>query len=265
MYRLSYKKYGDYMKIVNDKVKTSDGFLLDVEIRIPDERIKKTIVMSHGLASCKEGSKKQLLKIANALCIDGYRVIQYDFRGHGRSSGTDLDVCLSALKIDLETIIDNYIKDDYYLFGFSIGGLATCDYLYYTNNKSVKKIVLIGPPLDPANGLVIRPNKLSHHAMDNVFDTTNFETKGYIYWKTNKFKLSKKFLEEFTLFDCKAIGTLSERTLLLQGKNDMVVNKEYNKKYSRQYNFKYKEFDASHSLYEKIDDVIIEIIKYYNN
>ena len=151
------------MKIINEKVKTSDNFELDVEIRIPDGKIKKTVVMSHGLTSYKEGRKNQLLQIANALCNDGFKVIQYDFRGHGKSSGTDLDVCPTSLKDDLDTIINNYIKDDgYYLFGFSFGGFATCEYLFYTNNKSVKKVVLIGPPLDPINSSLLNPKEFCH-------------------------------------------------------------------------------------------------------
>ena len=255
------------MKIINEKVKTSDNFELDVEIRIPDGKIKKTVVMSHGLTSYKEGRKNQLLQIANALCNDGFKVIQYDFRGHGKSSGTDLDVCPTSLKDDLDTIINNYIKDDgYYLFGFSFGGFATCEYLFYTNNKSVKKVVLIGPPLDPINSSLLNPKEFCQPEIQEAIDSGSLDKNGYAYWSSKNFRVSKRFLNECYEFDYKsAMKSLSGRTLLLQGKNDKNVDKDYNEKYSKEYDFKYIEFDASHSLWEKIDDAINEIIKYYNN
>lgn len=254
------------MNLVKDKITTPDNFELDVEIRIPDGKIKKTIVMSHGLTSYKEGRKNQLLEIANALCDNGFKVIQYDFRGHGKSSGIDLDVCPSSLKIDLETIINHYVaNEDYYLFGFSFGGFATCEYLFYTNNTSVKKVVLIGPPLDPINSSLLNPKEFCQPEIQEAIDSGNLERDGYAYWSSKNFRVSKKFLDECYSFDYKnAMKVLSGRTLLLQGKNDKNVDKDYNERYSREYNFKYIEFDASHSLWEKINDAIIEIIKYYN-
>ena len=254
------------MEIINTKVMTPDNFELDVEIRVPDGKIKKTVVMSHGLTSFKEGRKNQLLKIANALCNDGFKVIQYDFRGHGKSSGIDLDVNPASLKIDLETIINNFVNsDDYYLFGFSFGGFATCEYLFYTNNKTVKKVVLIGPPLDPINSSLLNPKEFCQPEIQKAIDTGSLEKDGYAYWSSKDFKVSKRFLEECYAFDYKnAMTYLSGRTLLLQGTNDKNVDRDYNKRYAEQYNFKYKEYDASHSLWEVIDEASKEIIKYYN-
>ena len=68
------------MKIKCDKIKTIDNFELDVEIRFPENQIKSTVVMCHGLTSSKHGRKEQLLKIANKLCENGFKVIQFDWR-----------------------------------------------------------------------------------------------------------------------------------------------------------------------------------------
>ena len=255
------------MKIINEKANTPDNYELDVEIRIPERKIKKTIIMSHGLTSYKEGRKNELLQIANALCNDGYKVIQYDFRGHGKSRGIDLDVYPTSLRIDLETIVNNYIQnEDYYLFGFSFGGFATCEYLFYTNNTSVQKVVLIGPPLDPINSSLLNPKEFCQPEIQEAINSGSLEKDGYAYWKSKDFKVSKRFLNECYEFDYKsAMKSLSGRTLLLQGKNDKNVDKDFNEKYAKEYDFKYIEFDASHSLWEKIDDAIKEILNYYNN
>lgn len=97
-------------KIIYEKVKTDDGFLLDVKIRVPDKNPKKTIVMCHGMTSTKQCRRNQLLKLANRLWEDDYKVIQFDFIGHGDSSGKDLDVSLSSFNKDLTTIINKYCK-----------------------------------------------------------------------------------------------------------------------------------------------------------
>ena len=54
--------------------------------------------MCHGLTSSKEGRRNQLKTIAEKLCNDGYKVIQFDWRGHGKSSGTDIDVNLTGFQ-----------------------------------------------------------------------------------------------------------------------------------------------------------------------
>ena len=61
-----------------------------------------------------------------------------------------------------------------------------------------------------------------------------------------------------------AMTYLSGRTLLLQGTNDKNVDRDYNKRYAEEYNLRYKEYNASHSLWEVIDEVSKEIIKYYD-
>lgn len=253
------------MSISKTKVKTLDDFELDVKILTPEQEIKKTVIMSHGLTSSMDGRRGQLLKIAETLCSNGYKVIQYDFRGHGKSSGVDLDVSPNSLFTDLKTIVDNFVDGDYYLFGFSFGGFATCEYLYYTKNTSVKKVALIGPPLDPINSSLLNPKEFCQPEVQAAIDSGSLEKDGYAYWSSKDFKVSKKFLDECYDFDYKdAIACLSGRTLLLQGTNDKNVDRDYNKKYAEEYNLEYKEYDAPHSLWEVIDEVAETIVDFYD-
>lgn len=254
------------MSTTETTIKTADNFELNVLISAPEGNAKKTVVMCHGLTSYKEGRRGQLTTVAKALCDDGYKVIQFDFRGHGKSSGTDLDVRPTTLEEDLKTVIDNFVKDeDYYLFGFSFGGFTVCKYLYDTKNTSVKKVALIGPPLDPINSSLLNPKEFCYPEIHEAIISGSLEKDGYAYWSSKDFRVSKKFIEECREFNFKeAITCLVGRTLLLQGTNDKNVDRDYNKRFAEEYNIEYKEYDASHSLWEVIDEAAKEIVEFYN-
>ena len=240
------------MKIVNEKVKTIDKFNLDVIVRIPDRQIKKTIIMCHGLTSDKNGRKNQLLKIAAKLCNAGHKVIQFDWRGHGKSSGEDLDVCLTSFDIDLTTIVNKYINEDeqFYMFGFSFGGFSINQYLFKNQNTSIKKVVLIGPPLSPIYSSLLNKNEFCYQEIHEAQENGTLESNGYVYWKSKNFKVSKKFLDECYNYDYRsALKYLYNRTLLLQGTNDRNVEKHFNEMFAKEYNLIYKEYEASHSLW----------------
>ena len=44
----------------------------------------------------------------------------------------------------------------------------------------------------------------------------------------------------------------------------LVAKGNYNKKYAKEYNLEYKEYDASHSLWEVIDEVAQTIVDFYD-
>ena len=252
--------------IFHDKVKTNDGFELDVEIKTPDN-YKKTVVMSHGMTSNKEGRKGQLTKIANALFENGYRVIQFDYRGHGKSSGKDLDVCPTSYFTDLKTIIDTYVnEDEYYIFGFSFGGFSVNQYLYKTKDARVKKVALIGPALDPINSSLYNANEFCYPEIHEAEMDGSLENNGYAYWASKDWKVSKRLIDECKDYNYReAISYLPKDTLILQGSLDKNVDYTYNKKFAEEFGFKYKEFEASHSLSEVIDDVVGELIPFYGS
>ena len=253
-------------KVVYERVKTDDGFELDVEIRNPGVEPKKTVVMCHGLTSTKQCRRKQLFKLANRLWEDDYRVIQFDFRGHGDSSGSDIDVSLTSFHKDLTTIINKYCdNDDFFLFGFSNGGLAVSQYLYLNKNTSVKKVVLIAPPLNPIESSFLNPNTICYEDLHKAYVDGSLEKNGYVFWNKKNWTFSKQFLDECHSYNYKeAMKYLSGRSFILQGLNDKNVDYTYNEKYAKEYNMKYKSYEACHSLYEVIDDAIQDIIDFYN-
>jgi len=84
--------------------------------------------------------------VANLLTAEGYRVITYDRRGHGRSSLGHDGFTLTSLGLDLRTIIDSYAIADATLVGHSLGGVAAL--MFVTDHApaasaSISNLVLV--------------------------------------------------------------------------------------------------------------------------
>ena len=250
-----------------EKVKTNDNFELDVEIRIPGVKPKKTVVMCHGLTSSKQCRRKQLFKLANRLWENDYKVIQFDFRGHGDSSGCDLDVSLSSFQKDLTTIIDKYINKDeeFYMFGFSNGALAINRYIYLTNDSRIKKVAFIGAPLDPINSSFLNPNTIFYKDTYEAMQNGSLEKNGYVELKSKNWRVSKKFLDECYNYDYNtAISYLENKAFLLHGKDDTRVDINFNREFAKKYNIRFKEYNANHSLFETLEDAMQDIVSYFD-
>lgn len=136
-----------------------------------------------------------------------------------------------------------------------------------SNRKYIcKKIALIGPPLNPIYSSLLNTNEFCYQEIYDAMQDGSLNKNGYAYWESKDWKVSKKFLEQCYEYDYRrAISYLSNRTLLLQGKKDKNVDKNFNEMYAKEYNFKYKEYDASHSLWEVIDVVAEEIVNFFNS
>ncbi len=157
-------------------------------------------------------------------------------------------------------------KEDFYLFGFSFGGLAVNQYLYLNEDNKVKKVVLIGPLLNPIERSLLNSKTICYADLHRAFEDENIDKKEYVLWIMKNWKFSKKFLAECHKYNYKeAMKYLSSRTFLLQEINDKNVDYAYNEKYTKEYNLKYKKYDAGHSLFEVIDEAIQDIIDFYND
>ncbi|MEI7689978.1 MAG: alpha/beta fold hydrolase [Candidatus Saccharibacteria bacterium] len=253
------------MIIENKFIKTPDGFNIYTEIRTPENGYKQTIVMLHGLTGTIDGGHQQLLQLANTLCDNGFRVIRFNWRGHEKSSGIDLDVCPTSFQTDLNCVISSECQNiTYDLFGFSFGGFAVSQYLC-TTKDTIDKIVLWGPALDPIGSSFRNPKEFCYQEIFEAEQNGSLEKDGYVLWKSKNWKISKDFIDQCDECDYKkALQQLSKRTLVIQGKNDRNVDYEFNKKYASEYGFDYIELDASHSLYEKIDEAIENTLKFFN-
>ena len=252
----------------NEKVRTIDGFVLDVIEHHPEVHNKKLIIMCHGLTGCKQGivqTDTHLMELADKLCEKGFQVIQFDWRGHGKSSGADLDVSCESFLIDLDTIVQRYKQaNELYFWGWSIGGFAITQYLL-EKGFGIDKAVLWSPVLDPCGSFVY--NKNSNAFYRNIVDTTkdgSLYEKGFALWPAKNFKMSQKFLAGLRKFDfLRAISRLPKQTLIIVGNNDVLVDKSYAENYAREFDFEVQHLDANHALMEKMPDAIRMTIDYF--
>lgn len=252
------------MKITTKTLTTKDRFELDVVVFDPNLEAEKVLVMCHGLTSEKDGRNLQLLYLAEAMVEQGFRVVRFDFRGHGKSSGTDLDINIESLVTDLDCVIQGERKQlPIYLFGFSFGGFTVSEYLQRTH-LDVQKVVFWSPALDPNNSSFENNKAFCYQEIFDAKLNGSLERDGYVLWKSKGFRVSKSFVEEVKDYNFRrALESLPKQTFILQGRNDRNVDKDYNEKYAKEYNLKYKEYEASHSLNEQIDEAINDTVEYF--
>jgi pimeloyl-ACP methyl ester carboxylesterase len=103
------------------------------------------VVYVHGFGSDRTGSKA--VSLAESCARRGWSYAAFDFRGHGRSSGTMLDLRASGLQSDLGAIRE-YLAEEgikiLYLVGSSMGGFASSWYALH-HPESVPAVVLLAP------------------------------------------------------------------------------------------------------------------------
>jgi pimeloyl-ACP methyl ester carboxylesterase len=110
------------------------------------------VLFVHGFGSTRQGEKAQALEAACAR--RGWTFAAFDFRGHGASSGTLLELRGSGLLADLDAVQAHLAQRGIRrlgLVGSSMGGWATA---WYTlrHPEVVAACVLIAPALDFVRG-----------------------------------------------------------------------------------------------------------------
>lgn len=109
-------------------VMTSDGVALSVSDLYPKSAVTHTVVLLHGLCLTRQSWYRPAQRLRRR---DGVRVIQYDHRGHGRSSGAPLHTYTpERLAQDLaEVLTALQVSEPVTLAGHSMGGIAALSYL----------------------------------------------------------------------------------------------------------------------------------------
>ncbi len=109
------------------------------------DKIRGTFLITHGLAEHSECYHH----VAKELSEDGWKVLAWDLRGHGRSEGKRGYVKDFALYIeDLTHLIDKVVKRDgnLVMFGHSMGGLISIRYIE-SQEPDVAALCLSSPAL----------------------------------------------------------------------------------------------------------------------
>ncbi|WP_231911690.1 alpha/beta hydrolase [Chlamydia serpentis] len=110
-----------------------------------------TVVLLHGLASDKIGSKRSHVKLAHALTQLGIAALRVDLLGHGDCEGQLTDFSLEDYKVSTREIIEyahslpHLDRENLAIFGSSLG--ATLTLLTLPSIDKIKAIALWAPTI----------------------------------------------------------------------------------------------------------------------
>lgn len=251
--------------IDNKYLLNSNNEKIFVETYIPD-KIKATIFFCHGITGCRKGRTMEdsyFQDLAKKLMNSNFKVVLFDFSGHGESEGHDYDVTLSKSVDELNIVFKSEaIKELPVKFlAFSYGAIVLCQFLKQNENINPQKIVLYSPCLYPNDSCFLNKDSIFGKDIVNGFNSNN----KYIIIGAKNFKFGIKMINECSNITPNYFERFSDKILVLSGTNDLILNKQYNDDFCKLNNISHVYFDASHSLYEKIDDVIKKTIEYFNN
>lgn len=129
-------------------ITTRDGFNLFTLAQIP-EHPNATVILCHGITSDHhEGGLFDGL--AEALTEEGICVVRFDYRGHGKSSGSPLDVSLEGEQSDLSAVyaaLRNSAKFPQ-RFGVVAGSFSCASAIRLAVSTDLCSLVLINPVFD---------------------------------------------------------------------------------------------------------------------
>jgi pimeloyl-ACP methyl ester carboxylesterase len=203
--------------------RSSDGFKLAGILTLP-AKLSGFAMLMHGITVDKDEWEGFYRDMATILCSSGIATLRFDFRGHGESSGTSLDVSVIGDILDMKAAmgqIRKYWSGRISLIGTSFGAGPTLLCAVQWSEK-ISRIVLIAPAID-YQASFLQPQ--TPWAKDNfsaaALDAA--ERRGYLVLD-GTFRLSSRLIEEFRVihpFD--VIKKLEVPILIVHGDKDTMA------------------------------------------
>ncbi|MGH3670264.1 MAG: alpha/beta hydrolase family protein [Pseudonocardiaceae bacterium] len=131
-------------------IQAADGVRLDAVWHSPTaDRTMGVVVLAHGISTeMDEGG--MFRRLAEALAGQGFGVLQFSFRGHGRSGGTQRGATIAGEMLDLQAAVEHVAErfdDPVSIVAASFGAVSTCMSLPYLD-ENLRALVLWNPVLD---------------------------------------------------------------------------------------------------------------------
>ena len=238
-----------------------------VETYTPDNAIQ-TIFFCHGITGCRKGrtmDDSYFQELAKKLMNKKYKVVLFDFSGHGESEGNDYDVTLSKSVSELDLVFDSEVldKNKVSFLVFSYGAAVLCKFLEKNIDINPNKIIMYSPCLYPLESCFLNKNSIFGKDIAEGYDSGLLEKNGFVVVGAKNFKFGIEMINECKSFSPKYLKVFSNKILVLSGKNDVILNTKYNDDFCKRNGVKEIYFEASHSLFEKIDDVFKSTIDFF--
>ena len=95
----------------------------DIQMAYSEQGTGETVVLLHGLGSCKEDWQPQIQALAQHYCV-----IAPDLRGHGATTKAKTGYNIAQYAADILGLLDALRCDTVHLIGFSLGGMITLEF-----------------------------------------------------------------------------------------------------------------------------------------
>lgn len=251
------------------KIKNQNGEALCVE-KYNANYPKGTVVLCHGITGCRKGRNMEddyFQVFASRLEDIGYNVVLFDYSGHGDSEGNDYDVCLSKSVSELNTVFDSEVNVELpiYFLAFSYGAAVLNNFLNYNPSVKPAKIVLYSPCIFPNNSCFLTDKSIFGKDVYKEFCDGTMEANGYATVGAKGFKLGIKMITECKTFIPDALVRYSNNILVLSGKSDVILDTSYNTQFCEERRIKNIWLEASHSLYEDIENAFDLTINFFED
>lgn len=201
---------------------------------------RPTIVLLHGLSA----NHSTWLKTAEALFENSYNCLVLDLRGHGLSDKriTKSNYQMSVFSNDLNMILSEEKISNYFLAGYSFGGVIALDYMFSNNNLPQGLVLISTNHANPFEFRGLRPLSFLLFSFANIFafflswqkrkefyfykpDTSQgYWRSVWLGLKTMPFSINLWMLCQMYLIDYKKnISSINIPTLMLYSKGDPFV------------------------------------------
>ncbi len=250
----------NYKTILNDN--NEKIFIETYEPATP----QATIVFCHGITGCRKGrttADDYFQKLAARLSKKGYKVVLFDYSGHGDSEGSSRDVCLSKSVSELEKVFESEVETKAVDFlTFSYGTTVLCRFLEQHKDIKPNHIIMISPGLDPLNSGFLDGNNTFGKDIAKAYYSGEMKEKGYAIVGAKNFELGINFIEELKDFKPDYLIEVGSKLLMLSGKNDIIIDTKFNHEFCKKNHVENIDYEASHSLFEEIDKVSNDIERF---
>lgn len=253
--------------IKQETILNSNGEKLFVETYTPD-KIKSTILFCHGITGCRKGRTKDdnyFQVLAEKLMNLNYKVVLFDFSGHGDSEGNDYDVSLSKSTSELEIVFRKTINDisNVKFLAFSYGAAVLCNFLHLHKDICPQSMVFYSPCLYPLQSCFLNANSIFGKDVVKECENGMMDKNGFAVVGAKGFRLGKKMLTECEEFKPDYLEKFSKNILVISGRKDVILNTQYNDEFCERNKIKQVYLDTSHALFEDIETAFDLTIDYF--
>jgi len=244
------------MKTEATEIISSDGLKIPTLISTPDGNTRGCIVLCHGITVDKDENGK-FIDVTNYLCNNLFKVVRFDFRGHGESNLLSEEMTISGELLDLTAVISSVIDKNSAVGILAVSFGAGASILYTAKNQEIIKTLVLWNPVIDYKKTFLKPQVPWGKTFFNESGYKELNNDGYITITGTKFRIGKKLVEEFSIYEpYKILQGIKCPVLTVHGKKDTKVPFDIAKKYGcPNKNSKFIPVDSDHGFGDKKDFV----------